>query len=149
MKPIHALVIVGGVAALGVWYYRREKARRIEAVTKQAADAVAGAQDLASKTFDAVAGFFAGPGSTQGPPVKINCAKPSTDAERTYCAGIRQETPAYAARWNMIAGAYQIDLGGGRAWECQKGEDRSPGSTPGVTDAELAAIDRACSAVGA
>ena len=90
MKPVHALLIVGGVAAVGVWYYRREKQKRIEAATRQAAEAVGGAQALVDKTFDAVKGFFSGPGSTQGPPVALDCNNPSTDAERTYCAGIRQ-----------------------------------------------------------
>ena len=90
MKPVHALLIVGGVAALGVWYYQREKKKRIDAATKQAAEAVGGAKALAEKAIDAVTGFFSGPGSVQGPPVALDCTKPSTDAEREYCAGIRQ-----------------------------------------------------------
>jgi uncharacterized membrane protein len=83
-------LIVGGVVAAGVWYYRREKQRRIDAATREAAAAVGDAKALVDKTFDAVAGFFSGPGSTQGPPVALDCGKPSTDAEREYCAGIRQ-----------------------------------------------------------
>jgi hypothetical protein len=90
VKPVHTLLIVGGVVAAGVWYYRREKQRRIDAATREAAAAVGDAKALVDKTFDAVAGFFSGPGSTQGPPVALDCTKPSTDAERTYCAGIRQ-----------------------------------------------------------
>ena len=90
MKPVHTLLIVGGVAALGVWYYQREKQKRIDAATREAAAAVGDAKALVDKTFDAVAGFFSGPGSTQGPPVPLDCGKPSTDAEREYCAGIRQ-----------------------------------------------------------
>jgi uncharacterized protein len=30
--------------------------------------------------------------SEAAPPAAVDCAKPSTDAERTYCAGIRQTT---------------------------------------------------------
>ena len=90
MRPVHTLLIVGGVVAAGVWYYRREKQRRIDAATREAAAAVGDAKALVDKTFDAVAGFFSGPGSTQGPPVALDCGKPSTDAEREYCAGIRQ-----------------------------------------------------------
>lgn len=90
MKPVHALLIVGGVAAVGVWYYRREKQKRIEAATRQAAEAAAGGKALVEQAFNSFKGFFSGPGSTQGPPVALDCTKPSTDAERTYCAGIRQ-----------------------------------------------------------
>lgn len=149
MKPVHTLLIIGGVAAVGVWYYQREKKKRIDAATKQAADAVGGAQALVDKTFDAVKGFFSGPGSTQGPPAALDCTKPSTNAEREYCAGIRQPGADYTARWNMVRGAYQVDIRPGYVWECKQGEDRSPGSTRAISAAELAGVDRACSAVGA
>lgn len=106
MKPVHALLIVGGVAAVGVWYYQREKKKRIDAATRQAAEAAAGGKALVEQAFNSFKGFFSGPGSTQGPPAALDCTNPSTDAEREYCAGIRQPVAEEASVFDKAKKAY-------------------------------------------
>ncbi|NBP70225.1 MAG: hypothetical protein EBU52_15965 [Cytophagia bacterium] len=83
MKTSTAILL--GVAAYGgVYFYLRYREKKAQAEAAKAA-----ADDLSSgfgKLFGGLYGMLA----TQ--PAAVDCTKPSTDAERTYCAGIRQTT---------------------------------------------------------
>jgi hypothetical protein len=83
MKTSTAILL--GVAVFGgVYYFMRYKEKKAQA---DAAKAAAG--ELSSGLGKVFGGLFS---SEAAPPAAVDCAKPSTDAERTYCAGIRQTT---------------------------------------------------------
>ena len=83
MKTSTAILL--GVAAYGgVYFYLRYREKKAQA---DAAKAAAG--ELSSGLGKVFGGLFS---SSAAPPAALDCSKPSTDAERTYCAGIRQTT---------------------------------------------------------
>ena len=83
MKTSTAILL--GVAAYGgVYFYLRYREKKAQA---DAAKAAAG--ELSSGLGKVFGGLFS---SEAAPPASVDCGKPSTDAERTYCAGIRQTT---------------------------------------------------------
>lgn len=84
MKTSNAILL--GVAVFGgVYYFMRYKEKKAQA---DAAKAAAG--ELSSGLGKVFGGLFSS--SAAPPPAAVDCTKPSTDAERTYCAGIRQTT---------------------------------------------------------
>jgi hypothetical protein len=84
VKTSNAILL--GVAAFGgVYYYMRYREKKAQA---DAAKAAAG--ELSSGLGKVFGGLFSG--QAAAPPAALDCSKPSTDAERTYCAGIRQKT---------------------------------------------------------
>ena len=80
MKTSNAILL--GVAVFGgVYYFMRYKEKKAQA---DAAKAAAG--ELSSGLGKVFGGLFSSEAAT---PAALDCTKPSTDAERTYCAGIR------------------------------------------------------------
>jgi hypothetical protein len=78
-------ILLGVAAYGGVYFYLRYREKKAQA---DAAKAAAG--ELSSGLGKVFGGLFSS--SATPPPAALDCTKPSTEAERTYCAGIRQTT---------------------------------------------------------